>query len=258
MSSILSFRETTQLAREYLEVAFHLVLYLREVYPAGLFRQVKKYETPTWQARASALVEYIGRIMECVEEELSKGTVKRVVLVLRENSINQTPFERYVFDFEWLIKNEDFPKDGGDFVPQAGGANRGDVEDWFKGCLRRLNASASFLKRLPGDVEFTTVLEMKSNSPPPQSKAAQRGDYPCEWIPAETRQTSEKKSEQELQGKSTISSVDAVRLGMLSMDIRVEETQEKFSYSTSSDFDSSGEVLVPRGGIDRKGKGKAL
>lgn len=164
----------------------------------GLFRQVKKYETPTWQARAAALTEYIGRVMECIEEELSKvcsfssdyffegsdpnlrsewqqGTVNRVVLVLRENSINQTPFERYVFDFEWLIRNEDFPKDGGDFVwvsffrslsvmltngsstccrPRAGGANRGDVEDWFKGCLRRLNASASFLKKLPAGEHY--------------------------------------------------------------------------------------------------------
>ncbi|GAA5849698.1 hypothetical protein JCM3766R1_002133 [Sporobolomyces carnicolor] len=251
MAPFLSFRETAQLAKEYLEVAFHLILYLRAVYPEDLFRQVKKYDSPVWQSRAPALTTFIGRILECIEEELLKGTVQRVVLVIRESNITQTPLERYVFDFEWLIPTEQIPRDNADFTPMAAGLARGDVEDLFRACLRKLFASSAYLKKLPHDVEFATVLEMRKDSPPPQSKAAQRGDYPCEWIPAETRQTSAKTEND--RASSTVSPVAGVRLGMLSMDVRVEETGEKFKLM--EDFSSSGE---PVSSIDRKGKGKAL
>lgn len=37
-----------------------------------LFKEVKKYDVRTRQSRAPLLTEYIGRIMECVEEELLK------------------------------------------------------------------------------------------------------------------------------------------------------------------------------------------
>ncbi|GAA5916429.1 uncharacterized protein JCM6883_006105 [Sporobolomyces salmoneus] len=253
MAPVLSFRglsETAQLAKEYLEVAFHLILCLRAVYPADLFRHAKKYGSPVWQSRAPELTAFIGRIMECVEEELLKGTVQRVVLVIKEDDITQTPLERYVFDFEWLIPSEQIPKDNSDFTPAAAGLARGDVEDLFRACLRKLFVSTAYLKKLPNDTEFATVLEMRKGAPPPQSKAAQRGDYPCEWIPAETRQTSERRENEE----SMISPVAGVRLGMLSMDVRVEETGEKFKLSTD-DFSSSGEPMPQ---VDRKGKGRAL
>ncbi|GAA5927957.1 uncharacterized protein JCM15063_006043 [Sporobolomyces koalae] len=252
MSQVLSFRETAKLAREYLEVAFHLVLYLREVYPAGLFRQVKKYESPVWQSRNPALTEYLGRILECIEEEMLKGTVRRAVLVVKESNPTETPLERYVFDFEWLIPHDQIPLDGSDFTPAAKGLARPDVDDLFRACLRKLNGSTAYLKKLPPETTFAVVLEMADHAPPPQSKAAQRGDYPSEWFPAESRQTSERQQDPEYE--STISPVHGVRLGMLSMDIRVEETGDKFRMDELS---SSGEVVPPRV-VDRKGKGRAL
>lgn len=82
------------------EVAFHLILYLREVYPSSalfrcpqleerfnhsnafnsftaLFRQVKKYDSPVWQSRNPALTEYLGRVLECIEEEMLKVLYSR-------------------------------------------------------------------------------------------------------------------------------------------------------------------------------------
>jgi len=92
------------------------------------------------------------------------------------------------------------------------------------------------------EVTFAVVLEMQEDAAPPESKAARRGvsfalslvqlrytqpltslteqDYPAEWIPAETRHTSERdegKRPEEDEYQSTISPVHGVRLGMLSV-----------------------------------------
>ncbi|GAA5886944.1 hypothetical protein JCM16303_003067 [Sporobolomyces ruberrimus] len=259
-SDVLSFRETAQLAREYLEVAFHLILYLRQVYPEGLFRQVKKYDSPVFQSRAPALTEYLGRVLECIEEEMLKGTVKRVVLVIKEGGITETPLERFVFDFEWMIPTSQIPQGGSDFTPAAKGLARGDVEDLFRACLRKLNASTAYLKKLSSTTEttFAVVLEMKEDATKPESKAARRGDHPAEWYPAEVRVSSERLDQEgdEEGYESTVSPVHGIRLGMLSMDIRIEETGEKFRIDESS---SSAEGHTPAWAkVDRKGKGRAL
>ena len=39
---------------------------------SALFRQVKKYDSPVWQSRNPALTEYLGRVLECIEEEMLK------------------------------------------------------------------------------------------------------------------------------------------------------------------------------------------
>lgn len=79
------------------EVAFHTLLYIRQVYPARtpqpfpcyidqhadlarfgllpsteLFAEVKKYNIPIWQSRHPMLNEYLGRILECIQGEMEK------------------------------------------------------------------------------------------------------------------------------------------------------------------------------------------
>ncbi|GAA5825679.1 hypothetical protein JCM3770_002795 [Rhodotorula araucariae] len=261
MSGSITFRETLRLVRDFLEVAFHTLLYIRQVYPADLFHQVKKYNVPVWQSRNPALNEYLGRVLECIAEELDKGVVRRVILVIKEDSTEETPLERFVFEFEWLIAQRDMPKEAGDdFTPRAHGIARGDVEDLFRACLLKLTLSQSHLRRLTTGVTFAVVLEMRDDAAPPESKAARAGHVPAEWIPAEQRQAAEDDGEGPGRGRaggelSTISPLEAVRLGVISMDMRVEETAQKFN--DSSELMSSGEVeLHPV--RDRKGKGRAI
>jgi hypothetical protein len=45
-----------------------------------------------------------------------QGSIRRVMLVVREATPEATPLERFVFDLEWYIKQQDMPKDGPDFV----------------------------------------------------------------------------------------------------------------------------------------------
>ena len=43
---------------EFLEVAFHLILYIREVYPAVVFERRKKYNVPVQVSNSSRPVSY--------------------------------------------------------------------------------------------------------------------------------------------------------------------------------------------------------
>lgn len=109
------------------------------VFRPVLFQQVRKYGCPVWQCRAEPVCEYLDRVISCIEEELEKvrisvehtpfeerrkdlsgplaqGSIRRVMLVVREATPEATPLERFVFDLEWYIKQQDMPKDGPDFV----------------------------------------------------------------------------------------------------------------------------------------------
>ncbi|GAA5854513.1 hypothetical protein JCM8547_004870 [Rhodosporidiobolus lusitaniae] len=262
----LSVRETLRLVRDFLEVALHSLLYIRQVYPPQLFSKAQKYNIEVWHSRHPALTEYIGRIVQCIDEEMQKGTIKRVILVITDNTLEENPLERFVFDIEWLIPDSKIPKGGEDWVPAEHGLAQGDVEDLLRACFLKMNFAQSRLKRLPAETSFKVLLEMKDDAPPPESKAAQQGHVPAEWIPAEQRHGVEEDDTngpgvgrgRGSDGMSTISPLERVRLGVLSLDMRVEETAAKFE--DDDDLMSSGEVggggeihKMP----DRKGKGRA-
>ncbi|GAA5889806.1 hypothetical protein JCM8208_001136 [Rhodotorula glutinis] len=258
----LTYKEVLKLVRDYLEVAFHTLLYIRQVYPAELFHQVKKYNVPVWQSRASPLNAYLGRVLECLHEELDKGTIRRVILVIKEATGDETPLERFVFEFEWLVPQRELPKDGDDFTPQKDGLAEGDIEPLFHACLLKLNLSQSLLKRLTQEVTFAIILEMRDDAPPPESKAARAGHVPAEWIPAEQRQTGEEGGAGPGRGRrmgdielSSTAPLETIGLGVLNMNMLVEETADKFR--TDDLLSSSGEVEFHAVQRDRKGKGRA-
>ncbi|OJT15935.1 Mitotic spindle assembly checkpoint protein MAD2B [Trametes pubescens] len=80
---------------EFIEVAVHTILYVRHVYPADLFVRRRKYDTPVYQSRHPALNEYIAGAVKAVTEELTLGTVDKVVLVIK--SADEKPLERFIF-----------------------------------------------------------------------------------------------------------------------------------------------------------------
>ena len=46
----------------------------------------------------------------------SKGSLSKVALVIKEASLADTPFERFVFDFDWIIPEENIGTKDGDWV----------------------------------------------------------------------------------------------------------------------------------------------
>ncbi|KAK4055643.1 hypothetical protein OIV83_000189 [Microbotryomycetes sp. JL201] len=223
------------------EVTFHTILYTRHVYPeremdrgdaewlvtdhdlrtcgVEIFQKKQKYGLPVWQSRSPPLNEYLSRVIECVIEELNKNTLQKVVLVVKNASIDETPIERFVFDFESLVPPDEVPADDVDFVPEDGGVTRLDLEDLFRSVLSKLMFASKTLAELKREVTFAVVVEMKDGSDMPESQAAKNKLVPVEWIPAEQRVTSE------AEGRSRLNPLRTVRMGMLNMQLLVEELE---------------------------------
>ncbi|KAM0746393.1 DNA-binding protein [Meredithblackwellia eburnea MCA 4105] len=178
IAPFLSYRETIQLVQEFLETAFHTILYLRQIYPPDLFAKRKTYDTVlVYQSRHPTLNEYIGRIIEAIGEELAKGSLKKVALVIKEANLEEKPLERFVFDFGWLFASENRPAEGEDWTPKTNGLSRTDVEHNLRAFLLKLNAADSYLLPLPPPpgVTFGVVIEMNDSASAPESERARRG-----------------------------------------------------------------------------------
>ncbi|KAM0788827.1 hypothetical protein ACM66B_002913 [Microbotryomycetes sp. NB124-2] len=215
----LSFRETVALVKDFLEVTFHTILYTRHVYPEQIFQKKQKYGVLVWQSRSPPLNEYLARIIECVSEELNKNTLQKVVLVIKNASVDETPIERFVFDFESLVPPDEVPADDVDFVPEDGGVTRLDLEDLFRSVLSKLTFASDTLAQLKREVTFAVVVEMKEGTDVPESQAAKSKLVPVEWIPAEQRVSSD------AAGKSRLNPLRTVRMGMINMQLLVEELE---------------------------------
>ncbi|KDE07819.1 hypothetical protein MVLG_01914 [Microbotryum lychnidis-dioicae p1A1 Lamole] len=190
MSTPLSFFETNRALEAFLEVAIHALLYTRNVYPTNIFKQHHKYNIPVWQSRSPLVNEYVSKMCRCVGEELDKRSLRKIILVIKDDGPAETPFERFVFDVEWLIHDDMLGKDARDFIPAAGGITRTEMDETLRGFIVRVEAAKNYLPKLPKNVTFSVVLEMRDDVEP-QSLQAKRGIEPSEWYRAEARHSAE-------------------------------------------------------------------
>uniref|UniRef100_A0A2K6K6X1 Mitotic spindle assembly checkpoint protein MAD2B n=1 Tax=Rhinopithecus bieti TaxID=61621 RepID=A0A2K6K6X1_RHIBE len=75
---------------EFLEVAVHLILYVREVYPVGIFQKRKPMSCHP------ELNQYIQDTLHCVKPLLEKNDVEKVVVVILDKE--HRPVEKFVFE----------------------------------------------------------------------------------------------------------------------------------------------------------------
>ncbi|KAL8277923.1 hypothetical protein RQP46_009742 [Phenoliferia psychrophenolica] len=258
----LSYKETINLVEEFLEAAIHTILYLRQVYPAQLFDKRKKYDSVlVWQSRHPALNEYIGRAIEAVGEELGKGSLRKVALVIKEASLDDTPLERFVFDFDWLVPEEHI-REGGHWAPTTDGITRTRAIEGLRAFLLKLNAAESYLLPLPPPpgLTFGLVIELKDASDPPQSARARNGEVEAEWTAAEERHAPTRMGgpadmdvdDGDDDDRRSITPLKTTRLGIINVQMLVEELEGKFKLDEERRASAATPVLV-----DRKGKGRA-
>ncbi|XP_034027792.1 LOW QUALITY PROTEIN: mitotic spindle assembly checkpoint protein MAD2B [Thalassophryne amazonica] len=81
---------------EFLEVAIHLILYVREVYPSGIFQKRKKYNVPVQMSCHPELNRYIQDTLHCVKPLIEKNDAEKVVVVIMDKEHH--PVERFVFE----------------------------------------------------------------------------------------------------------------------------------------------------------------
>ncbi|TEB38907.1 DNA-binding protein [Coprinellus micaceus] len=104
----LTFNQAVAGISEFIEVAIHTILYVRQVYPPDLFIRRKKYDTPVFQSRHPALNEYISGAVKAVGEEMAQGTVEKVVVIVKNKE--QVALERFIFSIDNMIEVESFNK----------------------------------------------------------------------------------------------------------------------------------------------------
>lgn len=85
-------------AVEFLEVAFHSILYFRNVYPKVIFCLRKKYQIPVHVSRHPEVNSYVNECLKTIKKLLEEDGVKRVALIIIGE--DEEPLEKYCFDFE--------------------------------------------------------------------------------------------------------------------------------------------------------------
>eukprot|EP00054_Salpingoeca_dolichothecata_P001613 m.19988 g.19988 ORF g.19988 m.19988 type:complete len:232 (+) comp12360_c0_seq1:88-783(+) len=150
-------KETAGIIVEFLEIAFHLILYIREVYPAAIFEKRKAYGVPVPMSRNKDLNDYIGEVLTAIQPWLIKGLVHRVALVVLSKS--DRPVERFVFEME-SVTNHD----------KARTKTREQITQDLRAFCLKINVCDSCLQSNPPDCTFTILVHTDSsaNIPDPE------------------------------------------------------------------------------------------
>ncbi|KII94124.1 hypothetical protein PLICRDRAFT_50110 [Plicaturopsis crispa FD-325 SS-3] len=228
-SSSLTYNQTAQAITEFIEVAIHTILYVRQIYPADLFVRRKKYDTPVFQSRHPALNEYISGAVKAVGAELALGNVDKVVVLIKDKE--QVPLERFIFAIQTMIRVESYNKDTS--VQDAMPSN--SLQQYFRSFLIKLNMIESQLgqMQLGEDASFAVLIELQDDAAP----EAATGQDPPPWVPAETKHTTSGASDD-----AELHFVRAVDTGIINLSLAVQESEEKLRRMRASDGDSSGEA----------------
>ncbi|THH19063.1 hypothetical protein EW146_g2038 [Bondarzewia mesenterica] len=209
--------QTVRGITEFIEVAIHTILYVRQIYPADLFVRRKKYDTPVFQSRHPGLNEYISGAIRAVGEELVLGKVDKVVVVIKDK--DDIALERFIFSIQNMIEVESYNKDTSvqDTISSA------TLGQYFRSFLVKLNMIEAQLGQLPPseDNTFAIVLELRDGEAPSVGPANAKDDPPP-WIPASTEHTTSGAADE-----AHLHMVRAVDTGIINLSLAVQESEEK-------------------------------
>ncbi|PLW25211.1 hypothetical protein PCASD_24630 [Puccinia coronata f. sp. avenae] len=191
----MTFNETIRLIGEFLEVAFHQILYLRNVYPGDLFEQRKKFNVPVMSSRHPVLTSYIGEVISQSMEEVVKGLAKKLILAVQDSStMPHRTREHFVFNLQYLVDPiTTFENEADrDIRPIAAYGTKADAELHIRAFLIKLNSCNSHLgDPIKQDLTWTTFLELNDTTKEPVSEQSKKNDQPPQWIPCDSPASSD-------------------------------------------------------------------
>lgn len=171
---------------DFLTVAIHTILYERHIYPLPTFITAKKWNYPVRQSRHPKVCKWINDAVAAVQEELLKGTVERVAVVIY--SQYSQPLERFMFDLskfpvvekrEWHTPIERLPPSGAPQQPKITPKQASiNLEEQFRAVMAKLTICDTMLKPIPSACTFTVAIELKDTADPPIG-------HPQPWIPVQ-------------------------------------------------------------------------
>ncbi|KAI6031505.1 hypothetical protein PISMIDRAFT_671424 [Pisolithus microcarpus 441] len=222
MTDTLSFNQTLRAIAEFIEVAIHTILYVRQIYPPDLFVRRKKYDTPVYQSRHPALNEYISGAVKAVTDELVLGNVDKVVVVIKDK--DHLALERFIFSVKNMIQVQSYDKDTS--VQDA--MTPATLSQYFRSFLIKLTMIESQLGLLEQheDNSFAIVMELNDDKVP----SVGQDKNPPPWVPADQQHTTSGASED-----SQLHLLRAVDTGIISLSLAVQESGKKFQKFVSPD-----------------------
>ncbi|TID21604.1 DNA-binding protein [Venturia nashicola] len=163
---------------EFLTVAIHTIIWERGIYPDSSFIKAKKYNTPVRQSRHPKVCEFIQAAVDAVREQLLKGTLQHVCVVLYSPLLQA--LERFVFDvskFPAVPKEYHFTQLEREGATQTAAPSE-DLGEQFRAALTRLTGCGTKLSPLPSDCTFNVAIEVRDEADPPIG-------HPQPWIPTQ-------------------------------------------------------------------------
>ncbi|KIK70737.1 hypothetical protein GYMLUDRAFT_32786 [Collybiopsis luxurians FD-317 M1] len=220
----LTFNQTVRGITEFIEVAIHTILYVRQVYPAELFIRRKKYDTPVFQSRHPTLNTYISDAVKAVGEEMIKGNLDKVVVVIKNK--DEKALERFIFSMENMIQVEKFDKD----TSVEGAMSSLALGHYFRSFLVKLNMIEAQLGQMYlGDkVSFAIIMELKEGLQPSTTAGSME---PPPWIPADKQHTTSGASE-----NAELHIVRSVSTGIINLSLVIQESDAKLHSDSASEL----------------------
>ena len=181
----ITLRDVFGIFKTFLRDVIHIILQQRSLYPADAFTTYKKYNTTVYECCHTGVCEWIERSVNLFEDQLQKGTLDQVVLVIRAQ--DDRILEQYTFDvsrfpcapptcLDTPTMMDDSAGDSEDVLPE------GKYLDHVKAVISRFSNCSGILKALPQPQSCTWTVRgvFKHGREAPL-------EHPQHWIPSPPR-----------------------------------------------------------------------
>uniref|UniRef100_A0A8C7U1T8 Mitotic spindle assembly checkpoint protein MAD2B n=1 Tax=Oncorhynchus mykiss TaxID=8022 RepID=A0A8C7U1T8_ONCMY len=166
---------------EFLEVAIHLILYVREVYPSGIFQKRKKYNVPVQMSCHPELNQYIHDTLHCVKPLIEKNDAEKVVVVIMDKEHH--PVERFVFEISQppllSIRVDNNTSAISDTLLSH-------VEQLLRAVILKISVCDAVLENNPPGCTFTVLVHTREAATRNMEKVQVIKDFP--WIVADEQE----------------------------------------------------------------------
>ncbi|OWF46718.1 mitotic spindle assembly checkpoint protein MAD2B-like isoform X2 [Mizuhopecten yessoensis] len=189
---------------EFLEVSIHSILYLRDLYPRGVFEKRKKYNVPVQMCLHPDVCKYVVNIVDSVHRLNQLNQVEKIAMVIL--GPDHRPLERFVIE---IGRHSDNMKGDDRYLYQ--------LEQSLRAFLLKLNVSDALLQPLPKDCTWAIQVETTESAADSINDKQMVQGFP--WVEAEGRETT--------LDEPNIIPLRAVTSDFIKMQMFVEETTKK-------------------------------
>ena len=163
---------------EVLEVAINLILYVRNIYPSGIFVQQKIYNTLVMISRHPGVNGYIKKVLESMRGYIKDGSIEKVVVEIAKDNV---ALERFVFEMKLPQHNNNNNNNS------SNSSNNNscfyDIETHLRAVILKMNTCDAKLRPLPENCTFNIQAHTKSSSLTKMENGPGFADFP--WVVVE-------------------------------------------------------------------------